>query len=77
MMSRTRPAPRRPFAFRQSDLTKAVKAAAAAGLHVAGYKINARGEIEVLIRDAENKTAENPPVANEWDEGLRRDKSST
>jgi hypothetical protein len=58
---------RRPSAFRQSDLAKAIKAAVAAGLHVAGYKINAQGEIEVAIRDEEKKPAETPSGGNEWD----------
>src|SRR5262249_17394316 len=40
--------PRRPSPFRQSDLTKAVKAVIAAGLRVAGVKVTAEGHIEVV-----------------------------
>jgi len=47
--------PRRPCAFRQSDLAKAIKAAIAAGLHVAGVKVNARGDIEVVTTRAVNR----------------------
>jgi hypothetical protein len=68
---------RRPSAFRQGDVTKTVKAVVAAGLRVVGVKVGADGKIEVVTVNEENKTAENPPTTNEWDEGLRRDTSST
>jgi hypothetical protein len=57
---------RRPSAFRQSDLTKAVKAVIAAGLHVAGVKVSAQGDIEVVTG---GDRAEDPPTqeGNEWD----------
>jgi len=57
---------RRPSAFRQRDLTKAVKAVIAAGLHVAGVKVSAQGDIEVLTDGAK---VQDPPTqeGNEWD----------
>jgi hypothetical protein len=57
---------RRPSAFRQSDLTKAVRAVVAAGLRVAGVKVSAQGDIEVVTGD--ERVHDSPPQGgNEWD----------
>ena len=52
--------PRRPSAFRQSDLTKAV---IAAGLRVAGVKIDPQGAIEITTNEETGAAS----GANEWD----------
>jgi hypothetical protein len=56
---------RRPSAFRQSDLTRAVKAVVAAGLRVAGVKVSAQGDIEVVT--GEERVHDSPQGGNEWD----------
>jgi hypothetical protein len=57
---------RRQAAFRQSDVTKAVKAIIAAGLHVACVKVSAQGGIEVVTDD--ERVHDSPPQGgNEWD----------
>jgi hypothetical protein len=56
---------RRPSAFRQSDLTRAVRAVVAAGLRVAGVKVSAQGDIEVVTDDERGQDSSRE--ANEWD----------
>jgi hypothetical protein len=57
---------RRQAAFRQSDVTKAVKAVIASGLRVAGVKVSAQGDIEVVTGD--EPVHDSPPQGgNEWD----------
>ena len=57
---------RRPASFRQRDLTRAVKAVIAAGLHVSGVKVSARGDIEVVTGDDRAQDSSTQEV-NEWD----------
>ena len=47
---------RAPSTFRQKDLTRALKAASAAGLRVTGYKIDPQtGKIEVVTENPEKQ----------------------
>jgi hypothetical protein len=65
---------RRPSAFRQSDLTRAIKAVIATGLYVAGVKVSAQGDIEVVTSDERAQHSGSREV-NEWDRVLRYDKN--
>jgi len=64
---------RAPSTIRQRDLTRVVKAVVAAGLRVAGVKVSAQGDIEVVTG---SEAKQDEPASNEWDEGLRHDKSA-
>ena len=57
---------RRQAAFRQSDVTKVVRAIIAAGLRVAGVKVSAQGDIEVVTGDERAQDSSWREV-NEWD----------
>jgi len=46
---------RRPSTFRQSDLTRGVRAVIAAGLRVVGVKVGADGKIESRMREKEER----------------------
>jgi hypothetical protein len=56
---------RRPAAFRQSDLTKALKAARAAGVEIERVEIGADGRMVVVLR--KEGCAQEREQRNEWD----------
>jgi|EndMetStandDraft_8_1072994.scaffolds.fasta_scaffold377355_2 hypothetical protein len=58
---------RAPSAFRQTDVTKAVKAIRAAGCGVTRVLIDKAGRIEVVTTDGAPLTKAQGSVPNEWD----------
>jgi hypothetical protein len=57
---------RAPSTFRQQDVTRAVKAVAAAGISIARVEIDKNGKIIVITGEAHDRTGEATEV-NEWD----------
>jgi hypothetical protein len=57
---------RAPSTFRQQDVTRAVKAVAAAGVHIAKVEIDKSGKITIITADAP-AAPDAGKEANEWD----------
>jgi hypothetical protein len=57
---------RAPSTFRQQDVTKAVKAVTAAGVHIARVEIDKAGKITIITGDRTGQPTD-LPEANEWD----------
>jgi hypothetical protein len=57
---------RGPSIFRQSDVTRAIKGAAAAGVHIARIEIDKTGKIVIITADPTDHPGE-MTEANEWD----------
>ena len=57
---------RAPATFRQQDVTRAVKAVTAAGVHIARIEIDKSGKIVIITADPTNQAGETTG-ANEWD----------
>jgi hypothetical protein len=61
--------------FRQSDVTRAVKAVVAAGVEVVRVEVDRQGRISVIAGKPSGQSGDEPP-SNEWDE-IINDKNST
>ena len=57
---------RAPSTFRQQDVTRAVNAVTAAGVHIARIEIDKAGKIIIIAADAADQPAQKLE-ANEWD----------
>ena len=57
---------RGPSTFRQQDVTRAVKAVTAAGVHIARIEIDKAGKIVIIAVDPTEQPGE-MMEANEWD----------
>ena len=57
---------REPSTFRQQDVTRAVKAVTAAGVHIARVEIDKTGKIVIITADTTGRPGETKEV-NEWD----------
>jgi hypothetical protein len=57
---------RAPSAFRQQDVTRAVKAVAAAGVHIARIEIDKAGKIVIITAEPTGQPAATME-GNEWD----------
>ena len=57
---------RKPRPFRQTDITKAIKAALSAGLKIQGIKVS---EKDFFVHCSENAASDQTPedMTNEWD----------
>ena len=58
---------RRPCFFRQRDVTKAVRAVAAAGMQIDRVEVDKTGKIVIVTGKDLGDSSNNSP-ANEWDE---------
>ncbi len=61
--------PRGPNAFKQHDVTRAIKAAKAAGVDVAGVEIDKDGKIHVIV--GKPRLSQDDVAANAYDEWRR------
>jgi hypothetical protein len=58
---------RGPQTFRQRDVTKAVRAVVAAGVHVAEVRVDKAGNIVVVTGEAGKTEATPDTLGNSWD----------
>jgi hypothetical protein len=61
---------RAPSTFRQQDVTRAVKAVAAAGVHIARVEIDKSGKIIIIPADATGAAPTQEGGDNPWDQAV-------
>jgi hypothetical protein len=59
---------RRPCIFRQTDLTRALKGARAAGIEIERFEIDKDGKIVVVAQKSPESPRDGEDVRNEWDD---------
>jgi hypothetical protein len=59
---------RRPCIFRQTDLTRALRGARAAGIEIQRFEINRDGKIVVVAGKLRESPSDGEDEHNEWDE---------
>ena len=57
---------RAPSTFRQHDVTRAIRATAAAGVHIARVEIDKAGKIVIITANRDDQLGKRQE-ANEWD----------
>jgi hypothetical protein len=60
--------PRRPCIFRQTDLTRALEGARAAGIEIERFEIDKDGKIVVVAEKSPESPRDGEDERNEWDE---------
>jgi hypothetical protein len=68
--------PRRPCMFRQTDLTRALKGALAAGMGIARVEFE-KGKFALVPGDQQKGTGDRVTAPNEWDEVFDGDPQTT
>jgi len=61
---------RAPSTFRQQDVTRAIRAAIAAGVDIARIEVDKAGKIVIVTRNGNGSQVGESPVVNEWDRAL-------
>jgi hypothetical protein len=59
-----------PSTFRQRDLTRALRAAAAAGVEIARFEISREGVISLIPGTNRKAEPDQDPECNEWDNNV-------
>jgi hypothetical protein len=67
------PRPRRPIAFKGSDIRRAINSAKEAGLEVSSFEITSAGSIIIRIGKPSNDNDNDNDCENPWDKAVGHD----